>query len=158
MHQRSIKTGVIGAIEALKVLMNYQQHSMSRLSIYLPTEVKPTVRVLKRKTHLEELPSNSQDIFHINKFQVYLLHPKELSHITYPDLYKWWRQLLPGEIQRAVHQMEQQLTAALEMSIDPQSVITDKSDFGEYLACVEDRQTELSALKTRIQTHLHSVH
>ena len=44
--ERYLKTRVIGAIEVLEVLTSYQQHSMSHLSIYLPNEVKPTVRVL----------------------------------------------------------------------------------------------------------------
>ena len=41
--ERYLKTRVIGAIEALEVLMGFQQHSMSRMVIYLPSEVIPTV-------------------------------------------------------------------------------------------------------------------
>ena len=114
--EKHLKTQVNGAIEALQVLIGYQQHSMPHMSIYLPTEVKATVRMLKGKTHLEEFPPDSQYIFHITVFQVYFLQPKELNHITYPNLYKWWRQHLPGETQRAICQMKQQLTAELEIS------------------------------------------
>ena len=106
-------TGVIGPIEAIEVLMGFQQHSMSRPSIYLPTEVNPSVKILKGKKLLEELPADSEDIFYMSKFQVYLLRPGELRDITYPDMYKWWRQLLPGETQRAVQQMEQQQLTAI---------------------------------------------
>ena len=64
---------------------------MSHLSVYLSCEVKPAIKVLKGKTLLKELPPESQDVFHMKKFQVYFLRPDKLRHITYPDLYKWWR-------------------------------------------------------------------
>ena len=60
--ERYLKTRVIGAVEALEVLMSYQQHSMSRLAIYLPTEVRPATRCLKHKRFLEGLPPESEDI------------------------------------------------------------------------------------------------
>ena len=141
--EKYLKTRVIGAIEALEVLMGFQQHSMSRLSIYLPTEVKPSVKVLKGKRLLEELPPDSQDIFYMSKFQVYLLRPEELRDITYPDMYKWWRQLLPGETQRAVQQMEQQQLTAIA-SDDSDTEANENGDFGEYLRYAALREREVS--------------
>ena len=52
--EKYLKTRLIGAIEALEVLMGFQQLSMSRLAIYLPSEVMPTVKVLKSKKLLED--------------------------------------------------------------------------------------------------------
>ena len=71
--EKYLKTGVIGPIEALEVLMGFQQHSMSSPSIYLPTKLNSSVKILKGKKLLEELPADSEDIFYMSKFQVYLL-------------------------------------------------------------------------------------
>ena len=98
--EKYLKTRVIGAIEALEVLMGFQQHAMSRLAIFLPTQVNPTTKVLKGKQLLEQFPPDSEDVFYTSKFQVYLVRPKELKEIIYPDLYKWWRELLPSETQK----------------------------------------------------------
>ena len=154
--ERYLKTRVIGAIEALEVLMGFQQHSMSRMVIYLPSEVRPTVKVLKGKKLLEELPQDSQDVFYLSKFQVYLLRPEELKDITYPDLYKWWRQLLPGETQKAVQQRQQQ-QQLVEESDDSDIESNEKGDFGEYLSYATTRKNEVSALKKRLQMHQHTV-
>ena len=156
--ERYLKTRVIGAIEALEVLMGFQQHSMSRVAIYLPSEVKPTVKVLKGKKLLEELPQDSQDVFYLSKFQVYLLRPEELRDITYPDFYKWWRPLSSGETQRAVRQMQQQqLTTAIDSNSDSDTECIAKGDFCEYLSYATARKTQISALKKRLQAHLHTV-
>ena len=154
--EKYLKTRVIGAIEALDVLMGFQQHSMSRMAIYLPSEVKPSVKVLKGKKQLEELPQDSQDVFYLSKFQVYLLRPEELRAITYPDLYKWWRQVLPGETQRAVRQMQQQ-QQLVERSDYSGAELNKKGDFGEYLCYATARKGQVSALKKRLQAYLHTV-
>ena len=155
---RYLKTRVIGAIEALEVLMGFQQHSMSRLAIYLPSEVKPTVKVLKGKKLLEELPHDCEDVFYLSKFQVYLLWPEELRDITYPDFYKWWRPLSSGETQRAVRQMQQQqLTTAVDSNSDSDTDCIEKGDFCEYLSYATARKRQVSALKKRLQAHLHTV-
>ena len=56
---------------------------------HLTSEVKPSVKVLNGKKQLEVLPQASQDVFYLSKFQIYLLRPKELRDIAYPNLYKW---------------------------------------------------------------------
>ena len=156
--EKYLKTRLIGAIEALEVLMGFQQHSMSRLAIYLPSEVKPTVKVLKSKKLLEELPQDSEDVFYLNKFQVYSLRPEELRDITYPDFYKWWRPLSSGETQRAVRQMQQQqLTTAVDSDSDSDMDCIEKGDFCEYLSYATARKRQVSALKKRLQAHLHTV-
>ena len=156
--ERYLKTRLIGAIEALEVLMGFQQHSMSRLAIYLPSEAKPAVKVLKSKKLLEELPQDSEDVFYLSKFQVYLLRPEELRDITYPDFYKWWRPLSSGETQRAVRQMQQQqLATAVDSNSDSDMDCIEKGDFCEYLSYATARKRQVSALKKRLQAHLHTV-
>ena len=138
-----LKISVIGPIGAIEVLMGFQQHSMFRPSIYLPTELNSSVKILKGKKLLEELPADSEDIFYMSKFQAYLLRPEELRVITYPDMYKWWRQLLPGETQRAVQQMEQQQLTAIA-SDDSDTEANENGDFGEYLRYAALREREVS--------------
>ena len=41
--EKYLKISVIGPIGAIEVLMGFQQHSMFRPSIYLPTEVNSSV-------------------------------------------------------------------------------------------------------------------
>ena len=138
--------------------MGFQQHSMSRMAIYLPSEVKPTVKVLKGKKLLKELPQDSQDVFYLSKFQVYLLQPEELRDITYPDFYKWWRSHSSGETQRAVQQMQQQqLITAIDSYSDSDMECIAKGDCCEYMSYATARKTQISALKKGLQTHLHTV-
>ena len=126
---------------------------MSRLVIFLPTQVNPPTRVLKSKKLLEQLPPDSADVFYKSKFEVYLMRSKELRDITYPDLYRWWRQLLPSETQRAAEQMDQQQQA----SDDSDTELDGKGDFAEYQRYATARNTDMSALKDRLQAHLHTV-
>ena len=60
--ERYLKTRGIGAFEALQVLMGYQQHHMTRMAIYLPTELKPSTKVLKPKKLLEKMQPVNEDI------------------------------------------------------------------------------------------------
>ena len=113
--------------------------------------------MLKGKKLLEELPQDSQDVFYLSKCQVYLLRPEGLKNITYPDLYKWWRQLPPGETQRAVRQMQQQQQQLVEETGDSGVESNEKGDFGKYLSYATTRKNQVSALKKRLQMHLHTV-
>ena len=102
------------------------------------------MRVLKGKKLLEQLPSDSADVFYKSKFEVYLMRSKELRDITYADLYRWWRQLLPSETPRTAEQMDQQQQA----SDDSDTELDGKGDFAEY---------QRYALKDRLPAHLHTV-
>ena len=155
--ERYLKTRVIGAIEALEVLMSFQQHRMSRVAIYLPTELKPSTKVLKGKKQLESMSPDSEDIFFRSKFETYLLRPDELESITYPDLYKWWRQVMPQEKVRANDQLEKQQARAVVVSDDSDDEQDDRGDFSEYRSYAAIREREVSLLKTRVQAHLQTV-
>ena len=151
--EKYLKTRVIGAIEALEVLMGFQQHSMSRLAIFLPTQVNAATKVLKGKKLLEELPPDSPDVYYKSKFEVYLLRAKELKDITYPDLYRWWRQLLPSEAQNAAKHIGQHEQG----SDDSDTELDGKGDFAEYQRYLSARNIEMSGLKGRLQAQLHTV-
>ena len=71
--ERYLKIRMIGAIEALDMLMGFQQHRMSCMAIYLLTKLKPSTKVLKRKELLEKLSADSEDIFFHIKLETYLL-------------------------------------------------------------------------------------
>ena len=71
--------------------MSFHQSQMTRQVIYLPTDVKPTRRILKSKRDLVQLEEGSSDIYMSTKFDEYLHRPQELKDMTYPDFFKWWR-------------------------------------------------------------------
>ena len=87
--------------------------------------MKPTVKVLKGKKLLEELPQDSEDVFYLSKFQVYLLRPEELRDIT--------------------------------SNSDSDTDCIEKGDFCECLSYATARKRQVSALKKRLQAHLHTV-
>ena len=125
--ERYLKTRVIGAIEALEVLMSFQQHRMSCVAIYLPTELKPSTKVLKGKKQLESLSPDSEDIFYKNKFETYL------------------------------QQAYKQQARGVVVSDDSDDEQDDKGDFSEYRSYAAIREREVSLLKTRVQAHLQTV-
>ena len=137
--------------------MGFQEHSMSRLAIYLPSELKPAVKVLKSKKLLEELTQDTEDVLYLSKFQVYLLQPEELRDITYPDFHKWWRPLSSGETQKDVQQMQQQqLATAVDSNSDSDMDCIEKGDFCEYLSYATIRKRHVSPFKKWLQAHLHT--
>ena len=66
------------------------------------------------------------------KFETYLFRPEELKNITYPDLYKWWRQILPHEKKSAVAKMETQQSQAMAVSDHSDKEEDDTGDYNEY--------------------------
>ena len=81
---------MIGAIEALEILMGYEQHQASRIVVYLPTELNPGRRTLKPKRDLENLSDDSESVYCETRLEKYLQRPSELSTLTYPDFFRWW--------------------------------------------------------------------
>ena len=59
--EKYLRTRVIGACEALDVMLGFHQYQMSR---FLPTEVKPKQRYLKPQGDISGLPN---DILHGDK-------------------------------------------------------------------------------------------
>ena len=155
--ERYLKTRVIGAIEALEVLMSFQQHRMSRMAIYLPTELKPSTKVLKGKKQQEQLSPDSEDIFCRSKFETYLLRPEELKTITYPDLYKWWRQVQSAEKKSAVSKIERQQAYAAVVTDGSDTEQDDRGDFSKYKMYATIREREFSPLKRKVEANLHTV-
>ena len=82
LPQRYLRTRVIGAIEALEVLMSFHQSQMTRQVIFLPTELVPSQRMLKRPSDLEALQGDSQDIYQATRLDTYLVRSPLLSNIT----------------------------------------------------------------------------
>ena len=78
MPQKYLRTRVIGSVEAVEVLMSFHQTQMTREVIYLPTDVKPTRRMLKSKRDLVQLEEGSSDIYMSTRFDEYLA--------SFPDL------------------------------------------------------------------------
>ena len=55
-----LRTRVIGSVEAVEVLMSFHQSQMTRQVIYLPTDGKPTRRMLKSKRDLVQFSGVSR--------------------------------------------------------------------------------------------------
>ena len=86
-----LRTRVVGAYEAIEVLMGFHRSQMTRQAIYLPTELVPSQRMLKRKSDLDNLAEDSEDVYLHNRLDEYFQRPQELSALTYPEFYQWWR-------------------------------------------------------------------
>ena len=82
--QRYLRTRVIGAIEALEVLMGFHQNQMSRHVIFLHTESQPTQKMLKPQAALQSMKDEDPDIYLQTKFEIYLKRPPQLTKLTYP--------------------------------------------------------------------------
>ena len=64
-----MKTSVTGTIEVLEVLLSFRQHLIMWMAIHMPTELKPTAKVLKCKKELESISPDSEDILFRSKFE-----------------------------------------------------------------------------------------
>ena len=99
--QKYLRTRVIGAIEALEILMGFEQHQASRIVVYLPTELKPSRKTLKPKRELENLSDDSESVYCETRLEKYLQRPSELSPLTYPDFFRWWDLASSSQQQKA---------------------------------------------------------
>ena len=91
--QKYLRTRIVGACEALDVMLGFHQHQMTRQVIFLPTELSPSTRFLKPASQLTELDTSSNDVYHHNRFEVYLRRPVALRDIHYSEYFQWWRQV-----------------------------------------------------------------
>jgi hypothetical protein len=90
MPQRYLRIRVIGAIEVLEVLCGLQQHRMTRDTVFLPTELSPSQRMLKNPSELKEMCDGDRDVYMATRFDVYLYRPAELRELSYCEFYRWW--------------------------------------------------------------------
>ena len=129
--EKYLRTRVIGACEALDVMLGFHQYQMSRSVVFLPTEVKPKQRYLKPQGEISGLPKQSNDIYMETRFETYLQRPTELSDITYPTFYQWWRRATNAEQTKAVKAARKGETPSLN--------VRGVDEFKELQTCVEDR-------------------
>ena len=134
--EKYLRTRVIGACEAFDVMLGFHQYQMSRSVVFLPTEVKPKQRFLKPRGDISGLPNNSTDIYLESKFEVYLQRPSQLSDITYPAFYQWWRRASKSEQAKAVQAARKTETPSLN--------VRETGDFEELKFCIEERMEVVS--------------
>ena len=60
LPQRYLRTRVVGAIEAVEVLMSFHQSQMTRQVTFLHTELAPSQRMLKHSNELKQLQGDSE--------------------------------------------------------------------------------------------------
>ena len=99
--ERYLRTRVIGACEAIDVQLEFNQYHMSRNSMFLITEIKPTQRYLKTIAELSNLPSDSEDVYLESKFETYLQRNASLHELTYPMYFQWWHKSSHNEQHKA---------------------------------------------------------
>ena len=83
------------------MLMSFHQSQMTRQAIYLPTQLVPSQRMFKRKSDLDILAEDSEDVYLNNRLDEYFQRPSELSALTYPEFYQWWRKGTSQEQKKA---------------------------------------------------------
>ena len=99
--ERYLRTRVIGACEAIDVQLGFNQYHMSRNSMFLITEIKPSQRYLKTIAELSNLPSDSEDVYLESKFETYLQRNASLHELTYPMYFQWWHKSSHNEQHKA---------------------------------------------------------
>ena len=140
--EKYLRTRVIGACEALDVMLGFHQYQISRSVVFLPTEVKPKQRYLKPQGEISGLPKQSNDIYMETRFETYLQRPTELSDITYPTFYQWWRRATNAEQTKAVKAARKGETPSLN--------VRGVDEFEELQTCVEDRINVVSDFSDKL--------
>ncbi len=85
--ERFLRTRIIVCLEADTILLGKQlSHSTCKV-VFLPTQLNPTISILKRKEHLPS-DDDSTDIFYANLWEKYLDRPDTLKDVLYPDMMK----------------------------------------------------------------------
>ena len=95
--EKYLRTRVVGSCEAIDVQLGFNQYHISRMTEFLPTELRPKQKFLKNKATLAFLPANSVDVYQKSKFQAYMERNDKLCDITYPMYFQWWRKANGGE-------------------------------------------------------------
>ena len=94
---------------------------------------------LKHSTDLQHLQDDSQDVYTTTHFETYLLQsPMQLTSITYPEYYQWWRPAASFEQRKA----ESAAAKGKTHSVNPRG----SDDFAAYLCAksvLEDVHLEL---------------
>ena len=119
-----LRNRVVGAYEAIELLMGFLQSLMIRQAIYLPTQLVPLQRMLKRKSDLNILAEDSEDVYLKNRLDEYFQRPSELSVLTYPEFYQWWRKGTSQEQKKA----EAAITHGEQAALHPRG----SNDFDDY--------------------------
>ena len=139
--QRYLRTRVIGAIEALDVLMGFEQHHSTRVVVYLPTELKPSRKTLKPKRDLESLPDDSENVYCETKLEKYLQRPPQLDRLTYPEFFRWWDLASSAQQQKATDAAAEGGT----YSVARQGA-DDFASFMDASRCLQSAESSLSQL------------
>ena len=112
---------------------------MTKQVTFLPTKLTPARRMLKHSADLQPLQDISQDVYTTTRFETYLLWSPQLTSITYPEDYQWWRPAVSSEQRKA----ESAAAKGKTHSVNPRGT----DDVAAYLCAksvLEDAQLELA--------------
>ena len=74
-----LRTRVVGVSEAIEVLMGFHSSQMTHQEIHLPSQLVPPQRMHKRKSDLDNLAEDSEDVYLNNRLDESFYRPPELS-------------------------------------------------------------------------------
>ena len=101
--QRFITMRIMNAVEVMDILNQFPAKACSVDVMYLPIELIPTSKVIKRKEHRPTDP-DSENVFYDSKIEKYLQRPKELKNLTYFDFFRQYKYAVKPKPKSSVNQ------------------------------------------------------
>ena len=145
--EKYLRTRIVGACEAIDVQLGFHQFQLSRSTVFLNTELKPQRQFLKHAAQLASLPQDSEDIYVLSKYQVYLNRNSALYNITYPMYFQWWR--------KANYSEQCKGEKAIEKGSTPQIGYKGVDEFQELKSSVTDLKNKLEKLVDALKSKSH---
>jgi hypothetical protein len=86
--RRYLKLRVVNILEAVMLIFGVPQVASSREFVFLPIDLDPKSRMIKREIHMKNLEPGSTKLFYPTKLEKYLDRPSELEDVTYTQFYE----------------------------------------------------------------------
>ena len=86
--KKYLKLRTVNSLEAVMLNLGIPQVDCSREFVFLPVDLDPITRVVKRAQHRSQLEGQSDDIYYDNRLEKYFQRSDELEAVTYPDYHE----------------------------------------------------------------------
>jgi hypothetical protein len=86
--KRYLKLRVVNILEAVMINFGFAQVGSSREFLFLPIDIDPVSRCLKKPADRAKLDAESRDIFYDNKLEKYFQRSSELEDVTYANYHQ----------------------------------------------------------------------
>lgn len=112
--------------------------------VYLATELVPAQPMLKRKSELNRLGDDSEDIYLNNHYKQYLMRPPKFAALTCAEFYQWQRMATASEQTKS--------TQADKRGEQPRLTLLGNGDIHKYLTAESQVQNSQKLLNTRLES------